>query len=41
LFAGLAGEKLTKLRDYVARMQARPAYPRALEAGGPYAFAKA
>lgn len=41
LYASLAGEGLTRLRDYVARMQARPAYRRALEAGGAYAFAKA
>lgn len=39
--AGLVGERLTKLRDYIARMQARPAYRRALAAGGPYAFASA
>jgi glutathione S-transferase len=37
--AGLAAERLTRVRDYVARMQARPAYQRALEAGGPYRFA--
>lgn len=36
--AGLADKRLTRLHDYVARMQARPAYRRALEAGGPYAF---
>ena len=39
LYAGLAGEGLVRLREYVARMQSRPAYRRALEAGGPYAFA--
>jgi glutathione S-transferase len=39
LYAGLAGEGLVKLREYVARMQSRPAYRRALEVGGPYAFA--
>lgn len=39
--AGLVSERATKLRDYIARMQARPAYRRALEAGGPYAFASA
>jgi glutathione S-transferase len=39
LFAGLVAERLTALREYVARMQARPAYQRALAAGGPYAFA--
>ena len=32
-------EWLTALREYVARMRARPAYQRALAAGGPYAFA--
>ena len=37
--AGLVSEKLTRLRDYIARMHARPAYRRALEAGGVYAFA--
>jgi len=36
--AGLVSEKLARLRDYVARMQARPAYRRALKAGGAYAF---
>jgi glutathione S-transferase len=39
--AGLVSEGLTKLRDYVARMQARPAYRRALEKGGEYKFAGA
>ena len=38
---GLVSERLTKLRDYVARMQARPAYRRALEKGGAYAFCSA
>ncbi|MEM8858212.1 MAG: glutathione S-transferase [Chloroflexota bacterium] len=33
-------EKYPNIRDYVTRMQARPAYQRALEAGTPYAFAK-
>ncbi|WAJ27755.1 glutathione S-transferase family protein [Antarcticirhabdus aurantiaca] len=28
-----------RLRDFVARIQARPAYRRALERGGPYAYA--
>ena len=37
--AGLVSEQLTRLRDYLARMQARPAYRRAIEAGGAYAFA--
>jgi len=36
--AGLVSDRLTKLRDYLARMQARAAYRRALEAGGAYAF---
>ena len=40
-FASLVSERLTKLRGYIARMQARPAYQRALKAGGPYAFATA
>ena len=38
LHAGLMGERHARLRDYVARMQARPAYRRALEAGGAYAY---
>jgi glutathione S-transferase len=38
LSAGLVSERLTKLRDYVKRMQARPAYRRALQAGGAYKF---
>jgi len=37
-FAGLVSGDLTRLRGYLARMQARPAYRRALEAGGAYAF---
>lgn len=41
LYAGLAGEGLARLRDYVARLQSRPACRRALEAAGPYAFASA
>lgn len=40
VYAGLAAERHTRLRDYVTRMQARPACQRALAAGGPYAFAK-
>ena len=36
--AGLVSERHVKLRDYLARMQARPAYRRAIEAGGTYAF---
>ena len=30
------GDKLPRLEDFVARIQARPAYKRALEKGGPY-----
>lgn len=37
-FAGLVGVRHARLRDYLARMQARPAYRRAVEKGGPYAF---
>ncbi len=36
--AGLLAERHAKLRDYLARMQARPAYRRAVEQGGAYAF---
>jgi glutathione S-transferase len=39
--AGLVSERLARLRHYVVRMQARPAYRRALETGGAYAFAGA
>ena len=39
MYSGLVAERLTALREYVARMRARPAYQRALAAGGPYAFA--
>jgi glutathione S-transferase len=38
LFAHLAGDRHPKVRDYVARMQSRPAYRRAIETGGPYLF---
>jgi len=38
VFAGLASDRHKKLRDYVARMQARPAYRRAIESGGAYPF---
>jgi glutathione S-transferase len=38
VFAGLATDKHAKLRDYLGRMQARPAYRRATETGGTYAF---
>lgn len=37
-FSGIVGERHTKVRDYLARMQARPAYRRAVEKGGAYAF---
>ena len=37
-FARLVGERHARLREYLARMQARPAYRRAVEKGGPYAF---
>lgn len=37
-FAGMVGERHGKLREYIARMQARPAYRRAIETGGTYAF---
>ena len=36
--AGLVSERHVKLREYLARMQARPAYRRAIESGGTYAF---
>jgi glutathione S-transferase len=35
---GLLTERHVKLRDYLTRMQARPAYRRAVEKGGAYAF---
>ena len=37
-YGGLLTERHAKLRDYLARMQARPAYRRAVEKGGAYAF---
>lgn len=37
-FAGLVSDQHTKLRNYLGRMQARPAYRRAIETGGTYAF---
>lgn len=37
-FAGLISARHGRLTDYLARMQARPAYRRAVEKGGPYAF---
>ncbi len=36
--AGLVRDRHAKLREYLARMQARPAYRRAIETGGTYAF---
>ncbi|MGB7756352.1 MAG: glutathione S-transferase [Salinisphaera sp.] len=36
---GGAGERCPKLREFVERIHARPAYQRALERGGPYAYA--
>lgn len=38
VFANLAGERHGRLREYVARMQGRPAYRRAIETGGAYLF---
>ena len=38
VYAGLASDKHTKLREYLGRMQARPAYRRAIETGGAYVF---
>lgn len=32
-------QKMTVIKDYVARLQARPAYQAALKRGGPYAYA--
>ena len=37
-FAGLVGTRHARLREYMGRMQARPAYRRAVAKGGPYAF---
>ena len=34
------GDKLPRLKDFVARLQVRPAYKRALEKGGPYTMLK-
>ena len=36
--AKLVGDRRVKLREYLGRMQARPAYRRAIETGGTYAF---
>jgi glutathione S-transferase len=38
VFANLAGERHGRVREYVARMQARPAYRRAIQTGGAYLF---
>ena len=37
-FAKLVGERHPLVRDFLARMQARPAYRRAVEKGGAYVF---
>jgi glutathione S-transferase len=37
-FARLVDDRHARLRDYLARMQARPAYRRAVDRGGAYAF---
>ena len=37
-FASLVAERHSRLRDYIKRMQQRPAYRRAVEKGGAYAF---
>ena len=37
-FANLVTERHSRLREYVKRMQARPAYRRAIEKGGAYLF---
>jgi glutathione S-transferase len=37
-FARLVDVRHARLRDYLARMQARPAYRRAVDRGGAYAF---
>jgi glutathione S-transferase len=37
-FARLVDARHAELRDYLARMQARPAYRRAVDSGGAYAF---
>ena len=37
-FARLTGERHPQLHDYLRRMQARPAYRRAVEKGGAYVF---
>ncbi|WP_148863630.1 glutathione S-transferase family protein [Marinobacter fonticola] len=40
LARGIVGRNRPKIRNYVRRFQALPAYQRALEKGGEYAFAK-
>jgi glutathione S-transferase len=37
-FAGLVTERHGRMRDYLARLQSRPAYRRAVQKGGAYAF---
>lgn len=37
-FAQLVSGRHPRLREYLARLQSRPAYRRAVEKGGPYAF---
>jgi glutathione S-transferase len=37
-FAKLVDARHGRLRDYLAQMQARPAYRRAVDKGGAYAF---
>jgi glutathione S-transferase len=37
--AGLDGRRWPKLKAFLERIHARPAYARALERGGPYSFA--
>jgi glutathione S-transferase len=37
-YLGLVGEQYARTRDYLARMQARPAYRRAVATGGAYIF---
>ncbi|HYD55824.1 MAG TPA: glutathione S-transferase family protein [Burkholderiales bacterium] len=40
-YAGLVAERHARVRAYLARMQARPAYRRAVEKGGAYLFDEA
>lgn len=39
VLGGVAGQRCPKLGEFVERIHARPAYQRALERGGPYAYA--